>query len=84
MKKKKLPEPDCKYGYTHSQVEQIMGDREQEFNHWMYGQTMAICDGRDYDYEKKEYVPSGCDHPHGSITYTWDLKRFLDGLPVID
>lgn len=81
--KNKLPLPLCKYGYTKEQIDDILGERSEEFNRWMYGQTMALCDGREYDYAKKEYRSSDCG-PHGSITYKWDLERFLAGLPIID
>jgi hypothetical protein len=82
-KRKKLPTPECSLGYTDSQVKAIMGTRLKEFNSWMSGQTMAVCDGRVYDHVKGAYEPSECG-PHGGITYTWDLQRFLDGRPIVD
>lgn len=80
-----LPEPECKYGYPIEQLEDILVplNRYFEFNKWMYGQTGAICDGQEYDYSKKDYVATGCG-PHGMVVYSWDVTRFLAGLPVID
>jgi hypothetical protein len=78
-----LPEPICKYGYPTSQVDRIMGSRMKEFNNWMAGQTITMCDGREYDHAKKEYIESGCG-PHGFVIYSWDVQRFLEGKPIID
>lgn len=83
MKGKELPEPECELGYTLSQLVNIMGDRIQEFNHWMSGQTMAICDGRAWLDGPDVYVDSGCG-PHGYVVYSWDVKSFLDGKRVVD
>lgn len=80
---RKLPKPECKYGYTEGQIKQITGDRYVEFCRWMYGQTMSVCDNKEYDYAEKAYKPTGCG-PHGSITYASDLTRFMNGLPVVD
>ena len=79
----KLPKPDCELGYTDKQVDTIMGLRMAEFQRWMAGQTMAICDGRRFSYAENRYEATGCG-PHGYITYPWDLQRFLDGKPIID
>lgn len=49
----------------------------------MSGQTVSLCDGKSWNYEKMEYEPAGCG-PHGPVVYSWDLTRFLDGLPIID
>lgn len=78
-----LPETECRHGYTVLQVEEIMGNRIREFSGYMTGQTMAICDGQVYDYEKKEYIESGCG-PHGVVVYSWDVERFLQGRPLFD
>lgn len=80
----KLPEPRCRFGYTVEQVEEIMGGRFDEFTHWMRGQTMSICDGTTWDYYLKKAVPSGCEGPHGTVVYVWDVNRFLEGRPIID
>jgi len=83
MKTKKLPKPECSLGYTDFQLDEILGDRRREFSRWMRGQTVAVCDGREYDHANKVYVETGCG-PHGVATYAWDLERFLDGRPIID
>jgi hypothetical protein len=80
---KNLPSPDCRLGYTDSQVSAIVGARLKEFNFWMAGQTMAICDGRQYNFATEEYEPDDCG-PHGVVVYPWDLERFLDGRPILD
>lgn len=79
----KILRPECRYGYTVPQIEEIMGPRLREFQGYMIGQTMTICDGLSYDHEKKDYVESGCG-PHGTAVYPWDVERFLQGFPVID
>jgi len=82
-----LPEPPaCPYGYTKEQIERIVGSaRLEEFNLWMTGQTMTLCEGRSYNHEKREYVENACaNDPHGAVVYTHDLRRFVAGLPVID
>ena len=80
-----LPEPECRGGYTHPQIVEIVGqDREQQFWNWMTGQTMMVCDGRRYNHDTQEYEQS-CEVAHGMpIVYPWDLERFLDGRPIID
>ncbi len=78
-----LPVPACELGYTQEQLVEILGDRLPEFNKWMVGQTAGICDGRSYDHEKQQYNETGCG-PHGFITYSWDVQRFVDGKPIID
>lgn len=83
MKLKELPEPECELGYTDSQLKTILGSRYKEFMSWMSGQTVAICDGRVFNYEANRMQDSGCG-PHGVVVYYWDLKRYLDGLPVVD
>lgn len=80
---KEYPIPECSLGYTARQIEQLMGSRIHEFYSWMNGQTMAICDGRAFDPEVGSVRDSGCG-PHGVVVYSWDAKRFLLGLPVVD
>lgn len=84
----KLPEPSCPHGYTDDDLKAILGDdpvRWDEFHLWMYGQTMSLCDGRLYNHERKQYENSPCvDNPHGVVVYRGDLRRFLEGRPVID
>lgn len=78
-----LPEPVCKLGYPVAQLEEILGDRMPTFWHWMRGQTMSVCDGREYDYNTREHHPTGCG-PHGSCVYPWDLRQFLAGGKALD
>jgi len=79
-----LPKPECEYGFTDTQVKEIMGSREAEFWTWMRGQTSCFCEGRAYNHEKKAYEPSCGGYAHGSVVYPWDVSRFLAGMPVID
>ena len=79
-----LPKPDCKGGFTAKQITEIMGDREPIFWKWMTGQTMMLCEGREYDHEKKEYHESCGGVSHGSIVYPWDVETFLSGFPPLD
>jgi hypothetical protein len=78
-----FPPPACKWGYTRPQVIQMMGLFIDKFDTWMDGQTVALCDGREYDHEQKKYV-SSCDVAHGTIYYADDVRRYALGLPVID
>jgi len=78
-----LPAPVCELGYTQAELEQILGDRFDQFDLWMTGQTVAWCDGRQYNYETKEYEPTNCG-PHGMVVYPWDLQGFLNNAPVFD
>lgn len=71
-----LPVPECSSGYTSSQVEQIMGDRYEEFLKWMEYQTRSLCDGRKFNHETREYEVD-CGVAHGGITYAYDVQRFL-------
>lgn len=75
--------PECQLGYTETQLDRILGDRRREFNAWMRGQTIAMCDGKKYNHEEKRYEDTGCG-PHGLVVYSWDLQRFIFGLPVVD
>lgn len=88
-------EPECRGGYTREQIMEIVGDRVDDFWHWMRGQTMMICN---QDPQRKwvddseapggmrivDIGPSLCDQPHGVVVYPWDLQRYLDGRPIID
>ena len=73
----RLPHPQCPLGYSQKQVAHILKTelRRKDFEHWMTGQTMAICASED---------PERCPQPHGSIVYRHDLERYLAGLPVVD
>ena len=80
----KLPDPECKMGYTVEQVESIMGDRLNEFNKWMFGQTRVLCQGRSYNHDTREYKQSCGGVAHGGVTFSWDVEWFLEGRPIID
>ena len=75
--------PECVLGYPRAQIAKIVGDRLDAFDHWMRGQTAAICDGKRYDHEAREYQPTGCG-PHGVVIYPWDVENFLNGGPICD
>ncbi len=79
-----LSSPDCQYGYTISQINMILGARRKEFTAWMSGQTQTLCDGRKYNHETRGYEEACGGVAHGPVVYPWDLKRFLDGRPIID
>lgn len=80
-----LPEPVCPLGYPKEQLLEILGNRYAYFMGWMNGQTMSICEGRAYDYTINEYKPDACvGNTHGVVVYQWDLRRFLEGLPIED
>jgi hypothetical protein len=69
-----LPEPVCRGGYTRDQIRQITGPREQEFESWMRGQTIMLCQGE-----------GKCDGViHGVIVFPWDVQNFLNGGPILD
>jgi hypothetical protein len=75
----------CPDGLTDNDLKISLGSRYEEFQNWMNGQTRSICDGRSYNYETKEYEATECaSNPHGGVTYSWDVERFLDGRPIID
>jgi hypothetical protein len=75
----------CPQGLTSEDLDELLGGRRREFMSWMRGQTMSICDGREYNHGEKRYEPTECaGHPHGVVVYPWDVERFLRGLPVID
>lgn len=77
-----LPPPECSMGYTSAQLDTILGTDRERFNRWMRGQTVALCDGREYDHVTKEYHETG--HAHGVVVYGTDLRNFLVGGPVLD
>lgn len=65
----------CKLGYTREQVEQITAEKIADFDHWMRGQTVAICG-------TEEYEP--CSGGHGLVTYSWDVANWLQGGQIRD
>lgn len=79
-----LPRPTCPYGYTAADLQTILGDRLDAFDHWMRGQTMMLCDGRAWNSTTARYEPTSCRTPHGPVVYPWDLEQFLAKLPPLD
>jgi hypothetical protein len=73
-----LPEPACQLGYPRDAIEQILAEDIATFDEWMHGQAVAICDGRRYDHDRRDYDETGCG-PHGVVVYPWDLDRYLNG-----
>lgn len=77
----------CPLGLTEDDLFELFrdGERFKAFNRWMRGQTMSVCEGRQYNHAKKRYEPDECAaSPHGVVVYRSDVERFLAGLPVID
>ena len=79
-----IPEPECAYGYTTEQLEQILGEGLDRFYGWMRGQTMALCQGAAYNHETKQYEEACGGIEHGPVVYSWDLARYLAGRTVVD
>ena len=78
-----LNAPECEHGYPVSQLErELDAETFEALQKWMHGQTMTLCNGQRYSHETKEYYETG--HSCGPVVYSWDVKRFLDGLAVID
>lgn len=71
-----VPAPICKFGYSRQQLQQILGERLEHFDKWMYGQGGVICEGREYDRANRIYVENGCG-PHGRVVFEYDLTRYL-------
>lgn len=78
----RLPEPECKWGYTSRQIEQIMGDRIDAFYRWMRGQTVSLCGGSEYRHGEG-YAPNACG-PHGTVVYRCDVEQYLQGGGPLD
>jgi hypothetical protein len=77
-----LPEPECSYGYPENQLTEILGDRLEEFNIWMSGQTFTLCDGSCWNYETMQSEETG--HTHGAVVYQSDVRNFLSGGRIYD
>lgn len=80
---KSLPKPECRYGYTHAQIDAIMGDRVNEFHRWMRGQTVSVCDGHEWNHDSQACELTGCG-PHGVAIYRSDVEQFLRGGRPLD
>ncbi len=82
--------PSCPHGYTEGDLARLFPSEERraEFYRWMNGQTFAMCDGRVFDPQIMLTVPDAgpCHNSggHGWVYYTWDVDRFIRGLPIID
>jgi hypothetical protein len=50
----------------------------------MSGQTRAICEGRKFNHDTREYETSCRGVHHGVVTYPWDVQRYIRNLPIID
>lgn len=59
---------ECPYGVTQDELAAILGDRLSEFNYWMRGQTMTLCDGVSYHYDREH--SDYCGHAEGD-EFTW-------------
>lgn len=80
-----LPKPECPMGFTDAQVKKIMGARLAKFRQWMNGQTVGVCDGREYDHETEQYRETLCaGQPHGVVVYECDVQAFLKGMTPLD
>lgn len=82
-----LPKPECEGGYPYAQTTKILqehGRTRVEFDYWMRGQTIGVCEGRKYNHDTKEYEVSCGGVAHGGIVYRWDMERFLARKPIID
>lgn len=71
-------------GYPRSQLEEIF-DAQQlaRLDSWLYGQTMGLCDGTEWDHDAQEHVQV-CPEAHGSVIYRHDIVRFLRAGPITD
>ncbi|MCI0562077.1 MAG: hypothetical protein MN733_26615 [Nitrososphaera sp.] len=80
-----LPNPGCTMGFPSVQLQGILGSFfYPQFLKWMNGQTIAHCDGRAYNHEKKCYEKTTCTHGPSTIFYVDDVRRYVNGLPVVD
>ena len=87
--------PECEYGYPMSQLKDILGDRFGDFEMFMVGQTMLLCQADPVrKWVDDENAPGGaklvevgqslCHKPHGLVAYPWDVHNFLYGGDVLD
>lgn len=82
-----MPSPSCRLGYTIQDLDAIFqNDTETmtRFGTWMFGQTFALCEARVYNPETEEYEEACGGVAHGNVYYPYDVKRFLNGLPILD
>jgi hypothetical protein len=84
---KEMPAPECEGGYPSWQVGDMLAERKisaVEFQCWMRGQTMMLCQGQRYNYETEKFEEACGGVAHGGVVYVWDMLRFLNGQPIID
>lgn len=80
-----LPEPECEAGYPRTQLMEIMDPQQYaRLDIWLYGQTLALCQGKLYDHETGEYEECCNGVSHGTVVYPTDVHRFIHARPVID
>ncbi len=80
-----LPEPACRGGYPWSQLEELFSPEEiKRLHEWMHGQTMMLCEARIWNRTTEQYEEACDGVAHGVVVYPWDLRRWMNGLPIID
>jgi hypothetical protein len=84
LEAKDVEKPICKYGYTREQIRRMLGDDTDNFTRWMYGATMTLCEGKEYNHLTGEYEPCCNGVAHGPVVYPWDLETYLRGLDPLD
>lgn len=70
----------CPIGMTEEDLAKLFPTEDEmaKFNHWLVGQTRALCLGRRYNFDTEEYEPDDCaGNPHGPIVYPEDVQRYL-------
>lgn len=76
-------EPECELGYTRAQLKQMIANMD-DFDEWMRGQTQAICEGRSFNHDTREYETACGGVSHGVVTYRSDVNRYLAGARAVD
>lgn len=78
----------CPLGFTRADLEEQFGAKVGEKHPlWeqLRGQTGAICEGRSYNHDAREYTPNECaNNPHGFISYVSDVAEWVKGQTVSD
>jgi hypothetical protein len=68
----------CPQGLTESDLEEVIGPDLSDFNHWMRGQTMSVCDGQRYHHNRVHTEECGKDSMPGT---RWSEKAHAEGDP---
>lgn len=83
-----MPAPQCEMGYSEAQITEAFGavgePLRDMFETWMRGQTYTLCEGKSFNHDTKEYEVACGGTSHGNVYYVDDLRRFLNGLPIVD